>query len=89
MSPDSAVSIVNQALITTLWLAAPLLVVAFLVGALVSLFQVATSIQDNAVGTVPKLAAMLGALVLFLPWMLSRLMTYTTAILGDLGRYAR
>jgi len=89
MSPDSAVSIVNQALITTLWLAAPLLVVAFLVGAVVSLFQVATSIQDNAVGTVPKLAAMLGALVLFLPWMLSRLMTYTTAILGDLGRYAR
>jgi flagellar biosynthetic protein FliQ len=89
MSPDSAVSIINQALITTLWLAAPLLVVAFLVGALVSLFQVATSIQDNAVGTVPKLAAMLGALVLFLPWMLSRLMTYTTAILGDLGRYAR
>ena len=89
MSPDSAVSIINQALITTLWLAAPLLVVAFLVGAVVSLFQVATSIQDNAVGTVPKLAAMLGALVLFLPWMLSRLMTYTTAILGDLGRYAR
>ena len=88
MSPDSAVSIINQALITTLWLAAPLLVVAFLVGAVVSLFQVATSIQDNAVGTVPKLAAMLGALVLFLPWMLSRLMTYTTAILGDLGRYA-
>lgn len=89
MTPDSAVSIINQALITTLWLAAPLLVVAFLVGAFVSLFQVATSIQDNAVGTVPKLAAMLGALVLFLPWMLSRLMTYTTAILGDLGRYAR
>lgn len=89
MSPDSAVSIINQALITTLWLAAPLLGVAFLVGALVSLFQVATSIQDNAVGTVPKLAAMLGALVLFLPWMLSRLMTYTSAILGDLGRYAR
>jgi flagellar biosynthetic protein FliQ len=89
MSPDSAVSIINQALVTTLWLGAPLLVVAFLVGALVSLFQVATSIQDNAVGTVPKLAAMLGALVLFLPWMLSRLMTYTSAILGDLGRYAR
>ena len=49
MTPDSAVSIINQALITTLWLAAPLLVVAFLVGAFVSLFQVATSIQDNAV----------------------------------------
>ena len=37
----------------------------------------------------PRLAAFLGAMLLFLPWMMTRLMSYTTALLGDLGRYAK
>ena len=89
MNPEFAVSLIRQALLLTLWLAAPLLLVGFVVGALVSLLQVATSIQDSSVGTVPRLAALLGAFLLLLPWMLSRLMTYCTGILGDVGRYAR
>ena len=33
-------------------------------------------------------AAFLGGLLLFLPWMLTKLMVYTTSIIGNLGRYA-
>lgn len=71
------------------WLALPLLAVGFVAGVAVSLFQVLTSVQDPAFGSVPRLAAFLGGLILFLPWMLMRLTAYATALFGDLSRYAR
>jgi flagellar biosynthetic protein FliQ len=54
----------------------------------VSLLQIVTSIQDTAFSAVPRLAAFLVGIMLLLPWMLSRLMTYTTGIIGDLSRFA-
>jgi len=89
MSPDSAVQIIRQMLMTTFWLSAPLLALGFLVGVIISLIQIVTSMQDTAFSTVPRLAAFLAGIVLLLPWMLMKLMSYTTAVLGDLGRYAR
>ena len=58
-------------------------------GIAVSLVQIATSMQDNAFSTIPRLVAFLAGLVLLMPWMLARLITYTAALLGDLSRYAR
>ena len=71
------------------WLSAPLLVIGFLAGLVISLVQIATSMQDNAFSTIPRLAAFLAGLLILLPWMLSRAMSYTSSLLGDLGRYAR
>ena len=71
------------------WLAAPLLVIGFLAGIAISLVQIATSMQDNAFSTIPRLAAFLGGLLFLLPWMLQRTMNYTIYLLGDLSRYAR
>ena len=70
------------------WLSLPILMVGFVAGAVISLIQIVTSIQDSAFGALPRLAAFLAALFLFLPWMLMRLMEYTIGIFGDLGRYA-
>jgi flagellar biosynthesis protein FliQ len=89
MTPQSVVQIIREALMLTFWLAAPLLAVGFLAGIVISLVQIATSIQDTAVGSIPRLVAFLAALLLAMPWMLQKTMTYTTALLGDLGRYAR
>lgn len=89
MTSDLVVEVIRQALMTTLWLGAPLLMAGFVVGILISLVQIATSIQDTAFGTVPRLAAFLAAFVLLLPWMLKKLTAYTVMVLGDLGRYAR
>ena len=75
-------------LFRSFWLSLPLLAVGFLAGIVMSLLQIVTSMQDTAFGTVPRLAAFLVATVIFLPWMLSKIMAYTTSILGDLGRYA-
>jgi flagellar biosynthesis protein FliQ len=89
MTPDTVVQIVRDALLTAFWLSAPLLVVGFLAGIAISLIQIATSMQDNAFSTIPRLAAFLVTLLLLMPWLLQKSMTYTTSILGNLGRYAR
>jgi flagellar biosynthesis protein FliQ len=89
MTPETVVQIIRQALTLTFWLAGPLLAIGFIAGVVISLVQIATSIQDNAVSSIPRLTAFLAGLLLLLPWMLQKIMAYTTALLGDLGRYAR
>jgi len=89
MTPDSVVQVIRQAFLVTFWLAAPLLAIGFVAGIVVSLVQIATSMQDNAFSTIPRLVAFLGGLLLLLPWMLQRIMSYTISLLGDLSRYAR
>jgi flagellar biosynthetic protein FliQ len=89
MTPDAVVQIVRTTLMTAFWLAAPLLIVGFIAGIVVSLVQIATSMQDNAFSTVPRLVVFLAAIVILLPWMLERSMAYATSILGNLGHYAR
>jgi flagellar biosynthetic protein FliQ len=89
MTTGAAVDLFRQALLTTFWLSLPILAIGFIVGITISLIQIITSIQDASFGAVPRLAAFLFGLLLLMPWMLSRLMAYTTALFGDLGRYAR
>ena len=89
MTPDSAVQIVREMFMAAFWLSAPLLAIGFVVGIAISLVQIVTSIQDSGFNAIPRLVAFLGGLIVLMPWMLSKLMTYTTGILGDLGRYAK
>ena len=89
MTPEFAIQILRECLMTAFWLAAPLLIVGFVAGIVVSLIQIVTSIQDTGFSTIPRLAAFLGVFLLALPWMLSKMTSYTVLILGDLSRYAR
>jgi flagellar biosynthesis protein FliQ len=89
MTPQLAVDIFRHTLVETFWLSFPLLGIGLVVGIVVSLLQVLTSIQDTSFGAVPRLAAFLVGVLLMLPWMTSHLIAYTTALLGDFGRYAR
>ena len=89
MTPEFVVQILRQCLMTAFWLAAPLLVIGFVAGIVVSLVQIVTSIQDTGFSTIPRLVAFLGAFLLALPWMLAKMTAYTVSILGDLSRYAR
>jgi flagellar biosynthesis protein FliQ len=89
MTPEFVVEILRQALMMTLWLGAPLLIIGFVAGIIVSLIQIVTSIQDTGFSTVPRLVAFLFGTVLLMPWMLRKITGYTIFILSDLGRYAR
>ncbi|HUI77690.1 MAG TPA: flagellar biosynthetic protein FliQ [Bryobacteraceae bacterium] len=89
MTPDSVVELIRQTLMATFWLAAPLLAIAFLASVTMSLVQIATSMQDATFSSIPRLLVFLVSLLLLLPWMIERSISYTTALFGDLSRYAR
>ena len=88
MNTSAAVDLMRNALMTTFWLSLPVLAVGFLVGIVTSLAQILTSIQDSSFSTVPRLTAFLCALVLAMPWMLAKLIAYTTALFGNFARFA-
>jgi flagellar biosynthesis protein FliQ len=89
MTPEYAIHLLKQCLMTTAWLCAPLLLLAFVVGIIINLIQIVTSLQDSAFSTIPRLAAFLLGFFVLLPWMTNRLMSYTIALFGDIARHAR
>jgi flagellar biosynthesis protein FliQ len=89
MGAEAAIHIISQAFWTTVVLCAPLLLIGFAVGIVVNIIQIATSLQDAAFSTIPRLAAFLFGFLLLLPWMLKQISAYSISIFGDLARYAR
>jgi flagellar biosynthetic protein FliQ len=61
-------------------LAAPVLLTAMVVGLAISLFQAVTTIHEQTLTFVPKALAVVGILVLLLPWMMRSLIEFTTAV---------
>lgn len=88
MNTPAVVDLMRNVFITTFWLSLPVLAVGFTIGIIMSLLQIVTSIQDSSFSAVPRLSAFLGVLLVAMPWMLTKLMSYTTALFGDLGRFA-
>lgn len=86
MTPEAAVQVVREALMAAFWLSAPILIVGFCVGIVMNLVQVATSLQDSAFSTFPRLAAFLGAFIALLPWMLNKLSAYTVLIFTQISK---
>jgi flagellar biosynthetic protein FliQ len=89
MTPELVVQILRQTLMATFWLALPLLAIGFIAGIVISLVQIATSMQDTAFSTIPRLVAFLAGLLFLMPWMLQRTMQFTVQMFGDFTRYAR
>ena len=89
MTPQLATHVLTEALMTAFLICAPLLAVSFVLGILINLIQIATSLQDQAFSTVPRLTACLGAILLLMPWMLGQATSFTLALFRDLAQYAR
>jgi len=62
----------------TVLLSAPMLVFGLVAGLVVSIFQAVTQIHEMTLTFIPKIVAVIVALVLFMPWMLAQLTAYTT-----------
>jgi flagellar biosynthetic protein FliQ len=88
MNTTQVVDLMRNTFLTTFWLSLPVLAAGFVIGIVMSLAQIVTSIQDSSFSTVPRLTVFLGVLLLAMPWMLSTLMSYTTNLLGNLARFA-
>lgn len=78
MSMDqSTIEMVQQALVITLKVTAPILAAGVLIGLVVSVLQAITSIQDQTIATVPKIIIMLIVAILITGWIVQRLVDYS------------
>ncbi|SEN41196.1 flagellar biosynthetic protein FliQ [Paenibacillus sophorae] len=64
-----------------------MLILGLVVGLIISIFQATTQIQEQTLAFVPKIVAVLLALLLFGPWIITKLVDFTTRILGNLHMY--
>lgn len=77
MDSATSIEVLQAAIVMAATIATPILLVGLVVGFLISLFQAVTQIQDQTVSAVPKIVAIVFALVLFLPWITDHLVEYT------------
>ena len=82
MSIGFAINLIRGGALQALMIAAPLLLVGLLVGLIISIFQATTSIQEQTLTFVPKIAAILGALILFGPWIIVSMVQFTLRLFG-------
>ena len=87
MTQEMVIAIAENAIYTVLIVSGPLLLVALISGLIVSIFQATTSIQEQTLAFVPKIVAVLVALVFFGPFMISTMTSYFHNILNNLVRY--
>lgn len=77
MENEFVIEVVNQAIKITLMLSAPMLIGALVVGILVSIFQAVTQINEQTLSFIPKILVIITALVIFSPWMMETMVSYT------------
>jgi len=84
MTPESVMTIGSQAIQLSLVLGAPLLLVALVVGLIISIFQAATQINEATLSFIPKLLAVFATLVIAGPWMLAQMLDYMRALFSSI-----
>jgi flagellar biosynthetic protein FliQ len=87
MGSDQVVAMMRHLLVEALLLSAPLLISAAVISLLVSLLQTLTSVQEQTLTAVPRLAVVFVVAMVSLPWMVHRLVGYTLLLFSDFHRY--
>lgn len=87
MRPDLALQLLSEVLWNALLISAPLMAVTLVVGLLVSVVQVVTQIQEASLTFIPKLVAAVIVLVVAGPWMLKRLVGFSTSLIANIPGY--
>jgi flagellar biosynthetic protein FliQ len=89
MNPESAIELLRSLITVSLSVVSPIVGVAIVVGVLVSILQAVTSIQEQALSFVPKLAAIGILLIVTAPWVLRQVMQFTVVCLSRLPEMAK
>ena len=84
MDAQDAIDIAREAIMLTLWVSAPVLIVGMVVGLVIGLFQALTQIQEQSVAFVPKLFAMIVVLSLTLPWLMTQVADYARELMRNI-----
>ncbi len=89
MGETWALDVAKSALQTMLLVAGPLLAVALVAGLLVSIFQALTQINEATLSFIPKILAIGASLLIFGPWMIRVMTTFTTNLYSNIDVYIR
>lgn len=89
MNDALVTSLMQSALSTLMWIVAPMLIVAIVVGVVMSLIQTLTSIQDQTFSFAPRVIAIFVVFLITFPWILRVLTTFTASIFGDFTPYIK
>ena len=84
MTPETVISIGQQALWVTMLIAGPLLLSALAVGLMVGMFQAATQINEMTMSFIPKLLVLVLALIMAGPWMLTVMSNFTIQLIQQI-----
>lgn len=87
MSHEFVLSLARDAILTTLYIAAPVLILSLLVGLGISIFQATTQIQEPTLTFVPKIIAVFLGVLVFGSWMLNLLIQFTGTIFNNIGSF--
>ncbi|NLL12398.1 MAG: flagellar biosynthesis protein FliQ [Fibrobacter sp.] len=89
MDAAMVVEIGRNALLITLLVSGPLLIVGLLIGLIIGIFQAVTQIHEMTLTFIPKILAMLLVFLLLFPWMLLKLVEYTYGLFDLIGKVTR
>jgi len=79
--PEFAVELLKTMIYQALAISAPILITAMIIGLCISLFQAVTTISEQTLTFVPKALAVIGILLLLLPWIVRSLIEFTTSVI--------
>ncbi len=89
MSQEYVIHLAREALTTALLIAAPILGIGLVVGLVIAILQATTQIQEQTLTFVPKIVAVMLAILVFGSWMLNLLIGFTQNLFGNLSSIIR
>ncbi len=89
MTPDFILSLGKETVWMVLLVAAPMLIFGLIIGLVISIIMSATQIQEMTLTFVPKIVAVMMALLFFLPWMMRILMEFTIKLYTNIPFYIK
>ena len=89
MSEDLVLRLSKQTLETVLLVSAPMLGAGLIVGIIISVIQIVTSIHDTALSFVPRIVVTFVVFLIVFPWMMNTMVSYTHTLLVSFQPYVR
>ncbi|WP_022850990.1 flagellar biosynthesis protein FliQ [Limisalsivibrio acetivorans] len=87
MTSDMVITLLSESLKMAILIASPMLLSGLAIGLIVSIFQSVTQIQEMTLTFIPKILSVVGAVIIFSPWMLQKLVAFTVNLFSNLHAY--
>ncbi len=89
MTPEDVVHVGRKAVETVLLGSAPMLIAAMVIGLIISIFQAATQINEQTMTFIPKIVVVFVTLLIFGPWLMNLLITFSIGIISSIATIGR